>query len=194
MANVFDSTNYPDREPEELVIGDRWAWKRSDLAGDYPTDSYALSYVADLQSSTASQISITATETGGVYLIEVASATTAAMTAGTYNWQALITRSSDSARVTVAKGTWRVIPNLSVSTADPRSHVKKVLDAIEAVLETRATQDQMAYSIQGRSLSKTSIPDLLVLRSTYQCEYQRELAAERISRGLPARNRLLTRL
>lgn len=193
MGNAFDSTNYPTVEPSELIIGDRWLWKRADLASDYPVADYALSYTADKQGAGSTSFSITATESGGEYLVEVASATTAGYTAGTYNWQAYITRASDSQRVSVARGTWNVIANLSASTADPRSHVKKVLDAIEAVLESRATVDQMAYSIQGRSLSRTPIADLLLLRDKYKAEYRRELDAERIANGLAPKNKLLVR-
>ncbi|MEK9724071.1 MAG: hypothetical protein VW405_11410 [Rhodospirillaceae bacterium] len=194
MGNAFDSANYPETEPEELVIGDRWLWKRTDLPVDYPTADYALSYTADKQGAGSTSFSITASETGGVYVVEVASATTAGYNVGTYAWQAYITRTSDSQRVSVARGTWNVIANLSASTADPRSHVKKVLDAIEAVLESRATVDQMAYTIQGRSLSRTPIPDLLKMRDTYKAEYAAEINAERRRHGKPARNRLLARL
>jgi len=194
MGNAFDSANYPETEPEELVIGDRWLWKRQDLVVDYPTADYALSYTADKQGAGSTSFSITASETGGIYVVEVASATTAGYTAGIYAWQAYITRTSDSQRVSVARGTWNVISNLSASTADPRSHVKKVLDAIEAVIESRATVDQMAYTIQGRSLSRAPLPDLLKLRDTYKAEYAAEINNERRKQGKPARNRLLARL
>lgn len=194
MGNAFDSANYPETEPEELVIGDRWLWKRQDLVVDYPTADYALSYTADKQGAGSPSFSITASETGGIYVVEVASATTAGYTAGIYAWQAYITRASDSQRVSVARGTWSVIANLSASTADPRSHVKKVLDAIEAVIESRATVDQMAYTIQGRSLSRTPLPDLLKLRDTYKAEYAAEINNERRKQGKAARNRLLARL
>ncbi|MFZ5697759.1 MAG: hypothetical protein ACOY9J_03400 [Pseudomonadota bacterium] len=193
MGNAFDSTNYPTTEPAELVIGDRWAWKRSDLSSDYPLDSYSLSYAISKQGTTSTIVTLTATESGSDYLIEVASATTATYTAGTYNWQAYITRSSDSARHSIGHGTFRVLSNLSASTADPRTHVKKTLDAIEAVIEGRASIDQMGYTIQGRTLQKTPIPDLLLLRDKYKTEYARELDAERLAQGRAPRNRLLTR-
>ena len=51
MGNAFDSANYPEGEPEELVVGDRWLWKRTSLSADYPTADYSLSYVADKQAS-----------------------------------------------------------------------------------------------------------------------------------------------
>lgn len=192
MANLFDSANYPTSEPAELVIGDRWAWKRTDLGSDYPPASYALSYSLRAHESGA-EIEITANESGSEYHVEVASATTAGYTAGDYHWQAYITRSSDSERVVIDRGTVTVKPNLDAADADPRSHVKKVLDAIEAVLENRATADQESYAIAGRSLSRTPIADLLTLRDRYRAEWHREQAAERIKRGLGHAGRVLVR-
>ena len=34
MANLFDSANAPSIEPEELIVGDLWQWKRTDLNTD----------------------------------------------------------------------------------------------------------------------------------------------------------------
>ena len=51
MANAFDSTNAPEGEPSEVVVGDFLQWKRSDLVSDYPTDLYSLSYVARINNS-----------------------------------------------------------------------------------------------------------------------------------------------
>lgn len=192
MGNAFDSANYLTSEPEELVIGDRWTWKRPDLAIDYPSSDYTVSYTADKQGAGTTTFSITAT--GTEHTVEVASATTAGYTPGTYAWQLYVTRTSDSQRKSIASGTWSVIANLSASTADPRSHVKKVLDAIEATIEGRASIDQMSYSIQGRTLSRTPLADLLKLRDDYKSEYAAELNNERRKHGKPARNRLLVRL
>ena len=53
---------------------------------------------------------------------------------------------------------------------DPRVHAQKTLDAIEAVIEGRASKDQQSYTINGRTLVRTSIADLLMLRETYKKE------------------------
>ena len=60
---------------------------------------------------------------------------------------------------------------------DARSHVQRVLDAIEAVLEKRATLDQEQYRINNRELRRTPIADLLKLRDRYRMELQRAKAA-----------------
>ncbi len=184
MANLFESTNYPETEPLNITAGDRTTWKRTDLGTDYPPASYSLTYSARLENSGVNEISITASESGDDYIIEVGQSTSADYVAGNYHWQAYITRTSDSERITIDSGTWEVVANRNISTADPRGHVKKVLDAIEATIEGRATKDQESYSIQGRSLSRTPIGDLVVLRDRYKAEYIKETRAERIKNGL----------
>ena len=62
---------------------------------------------------------------------------------------------------------------------DPRAHVQKVLDAIEAVLENRATLEQEQYQINNRSLKRRSIGELLKLRDHYRAELSRMNAARR---------------
>jgi len=184
MANLFDSTNYPETEPSKIIAGDRAAWKRTDLGTDYAPASYSFKYSARLENSGSTEIEITASESGSDYIVEVGQATSAAYTAGVYHWQAYITRTSDSERVTVDSGTWEVIANRDAATSDPRNHVKKVLDAIESVIEGRASKDQESYSIQGRSLSRTPIADLVALRDKYRAEWVREQRAERIKNNL----------
>jgi hypothetical protein len=44
LTNRFDRTNYPTAEPSLLVAGDRFTWRRDDLANDYPVGTFALSY------------------------------------------------------------------------------------------------------------------------------------------------------
>lgn len=193
MPNLFDSANYPEKEPTQLVIGDRWLWKRTDLGGDYPPASYSLKYSLRLANSTASEIEISANESGSDYLVEVAAATTAGYTAGRYYWQLYITRTSDSERLLLGRGVVDVLKNQDAAAVDPRTHARKVLDAIEAVMENRATKDQEEYSIgsggSSRSLKRTPLPELLRLRSVYQQAVNSEEAALKLENGtgLPRR-------
>jgi hypothetical protein len=55
------------------------------------------------------------------------------------------------------------------------SHESRTLAAIEAVIENRATMDQMSYQINGRSLQRTPIADLLKLRDYYKSAMQSRL-------------------
>ena len=73
MSNLFDRENYPNQEPNELVVGDYWAWKRDDLATDYPTNAYSLTYEfhEDSGGGGSHKFSITAVEANDTYYVEV---------------------------------------------------------------------------------------------------------------------------
>ena len=194
MSNIFDRVNYPTQEPDTLVVGDRWVWRRDDLVSAYPLDEYALEYrFTEDSTGNTNAFTIAATEAESTYLVEIASAVTASLTAGDYQWAAFIIRSSDNQRVVIDQGRTEILPNLQNTTADLRSHAKKVLDAIEAVLENRASQDQMSYSIAGRSLSRMSIDDLMTFRNRYRAEYLREIKLARIKNKQDSGNTIKVR-
>jgi hypothetical protein len=182
MSNLFDRANYPTQEPDTIVIGDRLVWRRDDIADTYPTSTFALTYEfhKDSGGGGSHQFEITATEADSTYFIEVASSTTASYTDGDYIWNAYITRSADSERIRIDTGRSTVVLNLANTNADLRSHAKKVLDNIEAVLENRASIDQSSFSIAGRSLSRMSIDELLTFRDRYHAEYLEEIKKARI--------------
>lgn len=195
MANLFDRSNYPTQEPYELVVGDRWAWKREDLNTDYSTDLYSLSYEFHCDSGGGGNhaFTINATESGNVYYVEVASTTTAGYNPHRYVWDAYITRTSDSQRIRIDSGVTQLLDNLANTNADQRSHVKKVLDALEAMIANRASVDQSSMSIAGRSLSRMDINDLLSWRDKYKAEYLRELKKARAKNGSSTGNTVKVR-
>ena len=184
MANLFDTDNAIETEPETIIAADRLIWKRTDLHADYANSSYTLKYSARLEGTGSTEIEITASASGDDYLVEIASATTASYTAGVYHWQAYITRDSDSQRLTVDTGTWEVVANRDAATTDPRSHARIMVEKIESVLEGRAAADVNSYSINGRSLTKIPIPELLQFRASYRAEYVREVRRERARNGV----------
>jgi len=184
MSNKFDSTNYPDSEPDVLYLGDQWNWKRDDLATDYPTSSYALTYSARLlDSAGATEIEISASEVNNSYLISVASTATINYTAGEYSWRAFITRASDSNRITVDEGLFTIEKDYATDSGDYRTHARIVLQALEATLESRASIDQMSMSIAGRSLSRMSPTELREWRAHYKTLVLAEERKSRLKRG-----------
>lgn len=179
----------PTREPSEIVAGDTLQWRRDDLAADYPASAgWALAYTLILRSGTATKITINASAALDAHAVSVAASTTQGWAAGEYELQGHVTKAAERFRVYL--GTVNVRENLPASSGgarDSRSHAEKVLDAIEAVIERRASKDQEEYSIGGRSLKRTPIGDLIRLRDKYKAEVAREVQAERIRRGLGAR-------
>lgn len=55
------------------------------------------------------------------------------------------------------------------------THAERVLAAIEAVIENRATKDQQSYSIAGRSITRIPVAELLELRKQYKAEVADQL-------------------
>lgn len=185
MSNAFDRENYPTKEPNTLVLGDFWAWKRDDLAEIYPVGSYSLTFEFhnDLGGGGIHKFTLTAVEANSTYYIEAASSSTTGYSVGDYIWEAYITKTSDSNRIMVDSGRTSITENLANTNADLRSHAKKVVDAIEAVIENRASMDQSSMSIAGRSLSRMSIDELMTFRDRYKAEYLKEIKLARIRNG-----------
>lgn len=192
MSNKFDSTNYPTNVPDLLQIGDFWAWKKDNLATDYPTADYSLSYEFNLiDGATAVNFTIGTTEANDEYI--VATSNTSSYTKGEYNWVEYITRTSDNARIKLSEGYTQIQENYATTNASVRSHAKIVLDAVKAVIENRATMDQSSMSIAGRSLSRMSIDELFTLKDRYQAEFDREVKKAKIKNGQSSGNTILTK-
>lgn len=178
----------PTNEPQEVIAGDTVKWDRNDLS-DYPAnDGWVLTYKL---LNAAGKIEITASASGANHSVNVAAATTANWAAGSYVWQAYATKAATSERYKVDEGTMVVQANFAaLNSLDSRSHNKKVLDAICAVIENRATLDQESYSIMGRSLNRTPLKDLLLLKDKYQALYNAEQNAENVRNGAAGKNRI----
>jgi hypothetical protein len=185
MSNLFNSSSYPINIPDTLISGDSWLWSKD--IGDYGT-GYTLKY-ALTPISGGTVITITATLSGNKYLIEVPAATTNGYVASTYSYSEIILRDSDSARVVLSSGVVIVKPNPLTTTADTRSHARKVLDAIRATIEGRASIDQQSMSINGRSINRTPLADLIALETTYSQIVQREDRAEALKSGININSR-----
>ena len=193
MADLFDSTNYPTTEPELLVIGDRWVWKRTDIGTDYAPSSYALSYNARLLGTGSTTFSITASESGTEYIVEVASSTTSSRTVGVYAWNMYITRSSDSERIALDSGKFDLRDNLATSSADQRTHAAKMVDYLEATQESLAQKLTSSYSITDRSNTLRSMDEVSVQLNYYRTVYNRESMKDRAKSGRRTGQNILVR-
>jgi len=193
MKNLFDSEEYPTFEPEVLVIGDRWVWKRTDIGSTYAPSSYALSYNARLLGTGSTTFSITASESGTDYIIEVGSSSTASRSVGIYAWNMYITRSSDSERIALDSGKFELKDNLATSSADPRSHSAKMVDYLEATAESLAQKLTTSYSISDRSNTLKSMDENQKLLNYYRSVYNREIMKDRALSGKRTGQNILVR-
>lgn len=126
-----------------------------------------------------SEIDFSAEPSGSGHRFVVSAAETAAWAPGRYWYSIRATRDGEVAEVD--NGEIVIEPDFSTTAAgyDGRDHVRRVVDAIEAVLERRATLDQERFTINNRELWRTPIADLLVLRDRYRSELRRMNAVKR---------------
>lgn len=168
-------------EPKSFVAGEFVSW-RSYEASYLANNGWVLAY--NFRSSVVdSAIDISSIADNEHHVIALPSETTKDYKAGTYSWQC--TAKKDEELHIVRNGSLIIKPNLSLLTVfDGRSHVKKMLDALEATLLGKASLDQLSYSISGRSLMRLNPSELLKWRDIYKAEYTREIQQEKLEQNL----------
>lgn len=165
-------TDQPSAPPTEIRAGDSARWRRT--LADHPASAgWELKYVLV---GNAVAHSFAAAAAGDDHAVDLLSAATAAWAPGSYRLQEYVELAGE--RTTLSVTTLRVLPNLVAATSglDTRTHARKVLDLIEAWLESKAPT-AAAFELNGRKLQNYPIPDLLVLRDRYRAEVRREDAA-----------------
>lgn len=180
---------------QRIVAGDTVEFRTS--IPDYPASAgWTLKHILRPFTS-GDPIELMATADGDDYSTTVAAVDTAAWAPGDYSLIAQVTNGSGD-RLTldpVAVAAGRLHSAIVTIVGDPaegaaydnRSHARKALAAIEAVLARRATKDQEEYQIEDRMLKRTPIGDLLRLRDYYRAEVAAEEAAAKLSAGGAAR-------
>lgn len=121
-------------------------------------------------------LTLAAIADGNSYAFSAKGGDTAAWTPGLY---AVSVRAANGDDVLeIYSGQLRVLPDMAGvgSGFDPRSENEKALDAINAVLTNKASQDQMRYRINNRELWRAPVTDLLKLKSLYTTLVRRERA------------------
>ena len=160
----------------------------TDSSSDYPaSDGYTLKY-----SITNAQRTYTleSTADGDDHDFAIATATTGGWIPGKYRWTAY----ADLAGELYAIGAGDVeIKADPTSAGDQRSHVEKVLDAIETVLEGKASSDAASLSIGGKSISRYSPAELREWRKEYRRELKAMRRAEKLEQGRASGRTIRTR-
>lgn len=166
--------------PTKFSKGESLSWEKSFSL--YPATDWTLIYYFR---GAGTGFDAAATADGTNFLVTIAKTVTAAMTAGNYSFQAFVEKDDekicvDAGDVIVTQG----FASLETSeTLDNRSQVKKILDAIDATIEGKASLDQLEYEIGNRRLRRYAMDDLLKLRDTYAKLYAAEIRAEKARKG-----------
>lgn len=193
-TNLFDRTTYPTVEPERLVAGERWAWRRDDLATLYPPASYSLHYHArEHGGGGANEVTFSATEALDTYLIEVSSSSTADYPLGHLHWQAWITRTADSEQVRVSEGIWEIIGDYDDNQTDPRSTADLMVSYLETTLQELAQKHAQSYSIADRQMVFADMRKTREELNYWKAEYRKEVKRTRRAAGKPTGDVIATR-
>jgi len=167
-------------EPGKIAAGDSLAWSRS-LKDYLASDGWVLHYA--LFNATAAY-TIDSAADGDDHAISIPATTTAEWDAGRYDWSAYVTH-PDGRKKSLFTGAIIITPDLTAGPYDGRSHARKMLDAIEAVVEGRATAndlDLVRGQFNDRVIERE--PERLIeWREKYKVEVLAEEQAAGIGRG-----------
>ncbi len=184
----------PTVAPEKFRKGTTVKWAFDPGPDHRPADGWALTY--SFANATDAK-SVVATDNGdGTFLVTITATVSASFNAADYAYVATVAKAPEVYERD--SGTVTVEPQLSTAV-DGRSHVKKVLDAIEALIAGKAAgADVASYSIatgsgSSRALTHMTPEELVKWRQVYRAEYQRELQADRIAKGLGSRGKIRVR-
>jgi hypothetical protein len=189
----MNSSEIPRNEPPEARAGLTWQWRREDLVSDYPASSWTLKYWFKKTGATQANFLDHGNRRRRQLRRQRRCATTGAYTAGDYTWAAIVTGGSTEA-YEVDRGRLKLLARYDqAANLDDRTHARKVLDAIEAVIENRATLDQQEYTIGSRHLKRMTAAELVAFREKYRGLVAQEELQERIRNGQGG-NRLVVKL
>lgn len=159
--------------PAQFYAGDTVRWAQASPEAS-PADGWTLTVAL----SGPSALEATATVEGGQFIVTLAAAQTAGLTAGTHTWAARVTRGVEA--YTIASGVVVVLAAPATLGADGALMAERHLAAIEAVLSNRITADVESYQIAGRQLVKIPVDQLLKMRAMFAAEVRRARTGGRI--------------
>jgi len=144
---------------------------------DYPASAgWVLNHRLVLKSGTGA-ISFSATASGDQHLTSVPAATTTDWAPGVYTWASWVTKGSDVRDIAAGEVTLLPNPRTATGSLDLRSEAQIALDAVRAMIRGVANAGQRSYTINGRSLERYSITELLQLEGKLGRDLAREQQA-----------------
>lgn len=172
-----------------LVSGNSWCWDFADIGRDFDPSQFTLTLVFR---GPGQKLDLVSTSDTG-FVLSATPAQTKAMGPGLYGW-ALVVTSNDgnpsanppllpTTRVEISRGEVEILQDIAAAgdNYDPRSFVKKTLDALEAAYADLATHSMSEYSIPGstggRQIRYVSRDELERQLNRYRWLYKQEQIA-----------------
>jgi len=170
-----------------LVQGDSAAWLDGPIAlADGRQADAASGWALKYMLRGPATLDITAAASGSSWSSTLTAVASAGLGAGTYAWQATITKAAE--RLTVGTGQLLITPDLTAQSAgyDGRSQAVIALQACEAAMATfNATGGKVKkYEIAGRTMEFQTIGELLQLHSFWMLKVNAEKTSADLAQGL----------
>lgn len=180
----------PTAPPSNCRAGDtlKWIHAESDFVAGTDTLEAVIVGREGRAAATVAQY-----QSGSTWLITFAAADTKKLPpADDYTLAIRATDAATSEEYTTLTQPLPVLANLNDQAEgfDNRTQNQRTLDAVNAVIEGRASKDQESYAIGGRSLSRTPLRDLMELQRVYQGKVMLERRAARRRAGKPTRSQI----
>lgn len=141
MSHTID---LPTSPPAEITIGTTLEWEKE--FADFPADEWTVTYYFRGAGPGFNAVGET---NNGAHAFSVGADVTSDMLVGRYDYQAFATRDSEKHLVdegiSAAKASLEALD--AEDTYDARSRNRKILDALQALMEGKATLDQQKYMI-----------------------------------------------
>jgi len=175
----------PTNIPKQITAGTSVEWIVT-LADFKPSDGWLLSY--HLRGPSKLDLTHDTPLTDDLnFAVKLTTAKSSLLTAGRYFYQAFVVRGSGDTQEKrlVDNGEIEVLANLSDADEgyDGRSQNEKMLAAIDAMLQKKATRDQQSYTIGQRTLTRIPLDQLLQWRKYYASLVNGERALKRARNG-----------
>ncbi len=172
--------NIPTTEPASLRAGDTITWQIT--LSDYPASAWTLKYRL---LNSAGSVAFTAVASGADHLVEVAAATTAAWTAGDYDYVAWVESAGE--RYTIRTGRITVLPDLSAATSnDGRSSARMIYEGLLAAYQAAVTSRAFVaeYQIADRRMKFSTRAEWLTELNFWKSQVAAEDRAAKLADGL----------
>ena len=154
--------------PEKFICGETIKVEKLSVS-DYSAVDWDLTVIVR-GSGESAYLEYEAGKDGDYFTINI---DTSDLPAGFYGYQAKV--SNESENYYIETGSFNVLTAYDVNNPhDTRTHAHKMLDAIEALLEGRATNEQKRIKINNREIEHHTLKELTDLRDYYKAEIARK--------------------
>lgn len=176
---------------ERLTLGDTLNFTTA-VSGYGAASGWTLKFRL-IPRTSGSAISITCAADGDLHRASVDATTTAAWTAGIYNWSSWVEKAAEKYSVASGVITLLADPRTINAPYDLRTDAQIALDQAKAALKAW-TPTTKRYSIAGREMEFNSVTEIIELIGYWETEVAKEANALALASGQRSRRQVFVRL